>query len=91
MVKEKIFVVLEGFVCLLYYEKIKGVDMIRYALFNVRKNEEKCIDLSLLPLCKSVFYLHGQRSNLVAYICKKASTPQIIMKTAGMILGKYNG
>ena len=54
--------------------------MIRHALFNVKKNdEEKYIDLALLTPCKSFFYLHAQRSNLVGYIWKKANTPQIIM------------
>ena len=44
-----------------------------------KNDEEKYIDLALLSPCKSVLYLQVQRSNLVAYIFKKANTPKIIM------------
>ena len=80
MLKKEIFAVLDKFVCLLYHKKIKIVDVIRHALFNVKKNdEERYIDLALLPPCKSVLYLHAQRSNSVAYTWKKTNIPQIIM------------
>ena len=39
--------------------------------------ENKFVDLTLLPPCRTVLRLHAERANLVAYILKKSLSAQI--------------
>ena len=52
-----------------------GVNEARYNFFSKKfDNEEKTVDMSVLPPCESVLRLHCERANFLAAIWKKAAT-----------------
>ena len=60
---------LEEYVRRLYGYKKKGVNYVRHQLFECTySREDKIIDLSLLPPCRSSLRLHSLRANVVAKI-----------------------
>ena len=62
---------LEIFTCKLYGSRKSTVNEARYELFMKKYTKEnKVIDLSLLPPCKTTLNLHLQRCNYVARIWK---------------------
>ena len=64
----------EKFVCSLYgNQRITSVNELRYKMFMQRfEKDNKIIDLSLLPPCKSNLKLHVIRANYVAWIYRNA-------------------
>ena len=75
---EETFKLLEEYVCVLYGCRKKNVNQARYYLFQRKyRRDEKIIDLSILPPCKSVLLLHANRANYVAKIWKRSEEPQL--------------
>ena len=71
---------LEEFVCILYGYRQKEVNNVRNALFEAKYiNQNKAIDMSLLPPCQASLRLHTLRSNVVARIWKLSGERQIQM------------
>ena len=72
------FNVLQSFVVRLYgIRKNINVNEARYKIFSRKlENEEKTIDMSVLPPCESVLRLHCERANYLAAIWKNATTSQ---------------
>ena len=69
---------LEEFVCLLYGRRQKEVNSVRNFLFESKYlNQNKSIDISLLPHCQASLRLHTLRSNVVARIWKLSDEAQI--------------
>ena len=70
---EELMDLLEEFTCHLYGSKSKDVNKLRYKLFNRKYvKEDKIIDLSLRPPCRSVLQLHIRRANFVAAIWRRS-------------------
>ena len=69
---EDLFESLEEYAALLYGVKSKWINEAHWKIFEKNKRHNKIIDLSLLPLCKSVFRLHNKRANAVAYLWQNA-------------------
>ena len=69
---------LQSFVIKLYgTKKVATVDEARYKIFKKKyDNEEKTVDMSVLPPCESVFRLHCERENYLAAIWKRANMSQ---------------
>ena len=67
--------VLQSFVLKLYGTKrAMTVDEARYKIFKKKyDNEEKTVDMSVLPPCESVLRLHCERANYLAAIWRRAS------------------
>ena len=62
---------LEEFTCYIYGSRTKDIDNLRYKMFNKKYvKENKIIDMSLLPPCRSVLTLHIKRANFVAAMWK---------------------
>ena len=69
---------LEEFVCLLYGRRRKEVNGVRNFLFESKYlNQNKAMDISLLPPCQASLRLHTLRSNVVARIGKLSDKAQI--------------
>lgn len=72
---------LEEFVCLLFgSRRLKSVNTLRFQTFKRKyESENRIIDLSLLPPCRSSLYLHILRSCYVARIWRLSLTscPQL--------------
>ena len=70
------FSTLQEFVSMLYGTKLKSVNEARYAIFEKkRQKENKIIDMTALPFCKSVLHLYSKRANSVAYMWQNALKP----------------
>ena len=69
---------LQSFVIKLYgTKKVATVDEARYNIFKKKyDNEEKTVDMSVLPPCESVLRLHCERANYLACIWKRAIRSQ---------------
>ena len=69
---------LQSFVIKLYgTKKVATVDEARYNIFKKKyDNEEKTVDMSVLPPCESVLRLHCERANYLACIWKHAIRSQ---------------
>ena len=65
---------LEEFVCLLYGSRgVKKIDDLRHQLFQkTYQQNNKIIDLSLLPPCEQTLRLHSLRCTFVAKIWKNS-------------------
>ena len=75
---DETFELLEEYVCKLYGCREDNVDQVRFQLFQKKlKRENKIIDLSLLPPCKSVLLLHTKRANCVAKIWRCSNEAQL--------------
>lgn len=75
--------VLQSFVIKLYGTKKKTVDEARYAIFKKKyDNEEKTVDMSVLPPCESVLRLHCERANYLAAIWRRANISQPLFPDA---------
>ena len=69
---------LEEYVCLLYGCCQRNVNAVRKKLFdNKYLNQNKVMDISLLPPCRSSLRLHILRANVVARIWIQANQPLI--------------
>ena len=76
--EKELFDTLEDYVCKLYSSKKRKVNKARYELFLKKHTQQnKVIDLSLLPPCCSTLKLHVMRYNYVACIWKKTKTAYI--------------
>ena len=65
--------IIEEFTCLLYGFKDNSMDVVRHKIFeNKYSKDGKVVDLSLLPTCRSVLLLHGQRANYVAKLWRSS-------------------
>ena len=68
---EELMDTMEKFVCELYGSKKSRVNEARYELFHRKyAKQNKVVDMSLLPPCKSTLEKHLQRANYVARIWK---------------------
>ena len=79
---EEMVAVFEDYVCRMYGVKkgITTVDEARMDIFTKKHSmENKVIDLSLLPPCKSSLYLHLLRANFVSNMWKQTSDPMITL------------
>ena len=75
---EDLFESLEEYTALLYGVKSKSINEARWKIFEKKhKRHNKIIDLSLLPLCKSVLRLHNKRANAVVYLWQNVFNPTI--------------
>ena len=71
--QDEIYDGLEEYVCRLYGCKKKDVNYVRHQLFqHTYSREDKIIDLSLLPPCRSSLRLHSLRADVVAKIWNDA-------------------
>ena len=71
--KEDVFTPLEEYVCALYGSKKKKVDEVRYDIFYKKySNENKTVDMSILPPCQSVLKLLVLRACYVSAMWKKS-------------------
>ena len=75
---------LQSFVIKLYgTKKVKTVDEARYKIFKKKyDNEEKTVDMSMLPPCESVLRLHCERANYLAAIWRRANISQPLFPDA---------
>ena len=75
---------LQSFVIKLYRtKKVKTVDEARYKIFKKKyDNEEKSVDMSVLPPCESVLRLHCERANYLAAIWRRANISQPLFPDA---------
>ena len=75
-ISDDLYKKLEEYVCQLYGVRKANVNNVRYTKFKSKlQNENKIVDLSTLPPCRSVLSLHCKRANYVARIwklCKSA-------------------
>ena len=70
---------MEEYVCSLYGEKKLSANEVRFYIFkNKHERENKLIDLSLFPTCKSSLRLHILRTSFVASIWKNTQRATII-------------
>ena len=69
---------LESFVVRLYgVTKAPNVNAARHKIFSTKfENEEKCVDMSLLPPYQSVLRLHCESTNFVAAVWKRSTESQ---------------
>ena len=75
---EELYQLLEEYTCLLYGYKRKNINNLRSEMFAKKyTNENKVVDLSVLPPCQSVLRLHSKRANYVAKIWKSSLQPII--------------
>ena len=75
-VSEQLLENIEEYVCYIYGKKTKKVNDVRNFLFQDKlRKGGKVIDLSLLPPCQRVLYLHVQRENMIARIWKTCKIP----------------
>ena len=79
---EEMVAVFEDYVCRMYGVK-KGITTVNEARMDIftkkHSMENKVIDLSLLPPCKSSLYLHLLRANFVSNMWKQTSDPMITL------------
>ena len=65
---------LEEYTCRLYNVTVNNLDIARHTMFKKKHNyQNKSVDMSTLPPCKSVFRLHCLRANYIASIWKKST------------------
>ena len=63
----------EAYVCMLFGSKIKSVDDTRFEMFiKKHSNQNKIIDLCVLPPCYSSLILHMRRANFEAAMWKRS-------------------
>ena len=68
----------ELYVCRLYgVTKFKRVNEARYFIFHTKESKNISVDLSLLPPCKSVLYLHLSRAIYIANLWKQSLTAMV--------------
>jgi hypothetical protein len=78
MLTDKNFSVLEEYVCNLYGVKSRNVNEVRFKLFHQKYSRcNKIMDLSVLPPCRQVLFLHSSRANTVAYLWKSSNRPVV--------------
>ena len=76
--QDNVFNGLEEYVCYLYGFRKKDINHVRHELFQRRYSDNnKIIDLSLLPPCQSTLKLHALKANLVAKIWKSADETNV--------------
>jgi hypothetical protein len=74
----ELFALLEEFVCHLYGYHQKSINIVRHQMFMKKyASDNKCIDMSVLPPCRSVLHLHADRCNFVANMWKQSIIPKI--------------
>ena len=78
ILSEEMKEVLELYVCKLFSSKKSSTDEVRLEMFMKKQTvQNKVIDLSILPPCKSSLLLHMERANYVASIWKRSKQAQI--------------
>ena len=66
--RAELFSVFEEYVCKLHKGKGKNINDVRYQKFKCKHDREnKFLDLSLLPTCRSVLLLHAKRACRIAF------------------------
>ena len=69
---------MEEYVCKLYGGKGESVDDVRYRKFKSKhERENKFVDISLIPPCKSVLLLHAKRASRISFLWKNTLLPMI--------------
>lgn len=75
-VSERLFGVLEAFLCEMYGKRLTDVNTLRYQLYTTKlsftSTGKKTVEPELLPPCQSTFRLHVQRANYQAAVWRRA-------------------
>ena len=70
----EMFTAIQNFICAIYGSKKKTINEIRLCLFYQKhQSQNKILDISTLPPCELVLFLHVKRANYIASIWKKAN------------------
>ena len=73
---EELYQILEEYTCSLYGYRRNDINSLRSEMFTKKySNENKAIDISVLPPCRSVLILHCKKTNYVAKIWKSLLEP----------------
>ena len=79
ILSEDLFMKLQEYVAMLYGTKVKSVDEARLQIFEKKLyRENKIVDMSSLPPCRSVLNLYAKRANAVAYLWRNSANPRVV-------------
>ena len=78
-VTPEMFTAVQGFICAIY-GSTKNINEVRFDLFYQKyQNQNKIVDMSTLPPCERVLFLHVKRPNYIASIWKKANVAKPVL------------
>ena len=78
----EMFTAIQNFICAIYGSKKKTINEIRLCLFYQKhQSQNKILDISTLPPCELVLFLHVKRANYIASIWKKSKCSKACLPT----------
>ena len=76
----EMFTAIQGFICAIYVSTKKTINEVRFdLLYQNYQNQNKIVDMSTLPPCERILFLHVKRVNYIASICKKANVAKLVL------------
>ena len=89
---DRLFIMLEEFVCQLYGYRNKSTDRVRFQIYGKKYTKEnKVIDMTALPPCSSVLWLHILKFNMGTSLWKRSTTASFTMLGISQHGWDFNG
>ena len=74
------FTAINKFICVIYGSTKKTINEVRFDLFYQKyQYQNKTVDMSTLPPCERVLFLHVKSANYIALMWKKASIAILVL------------